>query len=65
MVCRICHVIGFVWSRVDGEDVQQYAPEGVKAMTNILSRIVGVPIELAGDIEIIVDGQRYGAGVER
>jgi hypothetical protein len=34
-------------------------PEDVKAMADILSRIVGTPIEPTGDIEVVVDGQRY------
>lgn len=35
------------------------SPEDVKAMAEILTRIVGTPIEPTGDIEFLIDGQSY------
>lgn len=35
------------------------SPEDVKAMAEILTRIVGTQIEPTGDIEVTIDGQSY------
>lgn len=39
--------------------ISNVSPENIRAMADILTRIVGTPVQPTGDIEFTINGERY------